>query len=67
MELNEQHESTVRKTLTNWSEKIRVVLDLVENDGSKSSSTSIHNASGENSMSSSNTNVMHSVTGGGYV
>jgi hypothetical protein len=65
--LNEQHESTVRKTLTNWSEKRRVVLDLVENDGSKSSSTSMHNASGENSMSSSNTNVIHSVPGGGYV
>jgi hypothetical protein len=60
----------VQKTLANWSEKRRVVLDLIENDGSKSSSTPIiqHNASGENSMGSSNTNMMHSVPGdGGYV
>ncbi|RGB40817.1 cohesin loading factor-domain-containing protein [Rhizophagus diaphanus] len=64
---NEQHELAVQKTLANWSEKRRVVLDLIENDGSKSSSTPIiqHNSSGENSMGSSNTNMMHSVPGGG--
>ena len=69
MALNQEHELTICKTLTNWSEKRKVALDLVANDGNSSSSMSIlqQNVSGENGSSSS-TNMIHSVPGGsGYV
>ncbi|CAI2165557.1 15356_t:CDS:10 [Funneliformis geosporum] len=62
---NEQHEIIVSKTLTDWSEKSRVVLDLVDDDVSSSTSTlHLHNAN-ESSRNSSSTNIIHSVPGGG--
>ena len=68
---NEQHELTVCKILSDWNEKRRVALDLVEDDDGDddvSSSTSTllpHNAGDSRS---SNTNMIHSIPGGsGYV